>query len=259
MTSSLPHELLDWPLRTLVLELNVARVQGDLTGANPSERFREFAAGLRDPKIALGLLMEYPVLARQLVECVEAWRRTTGEILERLCGDWPLIRRTLAGSASAGSLVDLRTGAGDRHRDGRSVAVLSFSSGFRMVYKPRALAIDVGFEQLLQTLNDWGCTPPFRTVEVIDQGTHGWMEYASTGDCGSAPEVRRFYARQGSFLALLYALHATDLHFENIVAAGEHPVIVDLESILQPGPPHDDPLAGDFLFGSVVRVGLLLV
>lgn len=259
VTSSLPHELLDRPLRTLVLELNVARLQGELAGADPSERFKKFAARLRDPKIALRLLAEYPVLARQLVEYVTAWGRTTDEILERLCCDWPLIQRTFAGSESAGTLIEIRTGAGDRHRDGRSVAVLSFSSGFRLIYKPRSLSIDAEYQRLLQTLNNWGCSPPWRTVEIVDRATYGWMEFVSAADCGSAPEVRRFYARQGGFLALFYVLRAMDLHFENIVAAGEHPVIVDLESILQPGPPHDDPLASDFLRDSVVRVGLLPV
>ena len=34
----------------------------------------------------------------------------------------------------------------------------------------------------------------------------------------------RFYRREGSLLAVLYVLAATDVHFENIVAAGEDPV-----------------------------------
>jgi type 2 lantibiotic biosynthesis protein LanM len=52
-------------------------------------------------------------------------------------------------------------------------------------------------------------------------------------------------------------LRATDIHFENVIAAGEHPVIVDLESILTPGPPHDDPQADSFLTGSILVIGLL--
>src|SRR5688572_11257633 len=52
-------------------------------------------------------------------------------------------------------------------------------------------------------------------------------------------------------------LHAADIHYENVIAAGEHPVIIDLEAILQPGPPDGAPLGDGFLLGSIVRVGLL--
>jgi lantibiotic modifying enzyme len=35
------------------------------------------------------------------------------------------------------------------------------------------------------------------------------------------------------YLALLYVLEASDFHFENLIASGEHPVPVDLESLFQ--------------------------
>src|SRR5947209_18745768 len=37
-------------------------------------------------------------------------------------------------------------------------------------------------------------------------------------------------------LALLYALEASDCNFENIISAGEHPVLIDTETLLQPRP-----------------------
>ena len=40
--------------------------------------------------------------------------------------------------------------------------------------------------------------------------------------------MKRFYERQGGYLALLYMLQATDFHHENLIAAGEHPVLLDL-------------------------------
>ncbi|HKX30627.1 MAG TPA: type 2 lantipeptide synthetase LanM, partial [Blastocatellia bacterium] len=52
--------------RTLILELNVARVRGQLSGDTPETRFRSFVERLRERSRALSLLEEYPVLARQL-------------------------------------------------------------------------------------------------------------------------------------------------------------------------------------------------
>jgi type 2 lantibiotic biosynthesis protein LanM len=80
--------------------------------------------------------------------------------------------------------------------------------------------------------------------------------------CASAAEVRRFYERQGGYLALLYALEATDLHFDNLIAVGEHPMLIDLETLFQPrigieDSRHADQRASDALHDSVLRVGLL--
>src|SRR5262249_25496230 len=72
-----------------------------------------------------------------------------------------------------------------------------------------------------------------------------------------------FYRRQGSWLALLHALGATDVHYENVVAAGEHPVPVDLETLFHPRAPELElanprqRLARGALARSVPRVGLL--
>jgi type 2 lantibiotic biosynthesis protein LanM len=257
LLNTLPRELLTWPLRTMVLELNVARLQGELKGSDPRSRFQEFIGRLRDPEIALKLLTEYPVLARGLAECVATWRLTTLELFERLCRDWPLIARTFTGCSAGDVLVNVQTGAGDRHRSGHTVAILSFQSGFRLVYKPRPLAIDALFQSLLGTLNTWGSEPAFRTVEVLARDGHGWIEYVTAQECDSPAAARCFYLRQGGYLALLYLLRASDIHFENVIAAGEHPAIVDLESLLHPGPAHDDPLANDSLMESIVRIGLL--
>ena len=107
--------------------------------------------------------------------------------------------------------------------------IAEFSSGLRVVYKPRDLAVDVHFQELLSWLNERGDHPPFRTLKILNRGTHGWAEFVAEQACTSPDEVRRFYRRQGGYLAPLYALDATDFHYENLVAAGEHPVLVDLE------------------------------
>ena len=159
-------------------------------------------------------------------------------------------------------LVEVAGGVGDKHRGGQSVLIATFDSGLRVVYKPKALGVDVHVQELLAWLNARGDHPPFRTLTVLDRGRYGWVEFVAAGACASADEVRRFYERQGGYLALLYALEATDFHGENLVAAGEHPVLVDLESLFHPragdadltGPDHPAVRA---MADSVLRVGLL--
>jgi type 2 lantibiotic biosynthesis protein LanM len=220
--------------RTMVLELNVAREEGRLQGATAQERFHNFAASLHQREVALALFAEYPVLARRLVGCADLWVTACQEMLERLAEDREAIQASLGLPGGLDRLSACDLGMGDSHRGGRAVAILHFASGARVVYKPRSLAVDTHFRELIDWLNARGTTPPLRALNALDRGTHGWVECVAPRPCTTREEVARFYARLGGWLALMYALEATDVHFENIIAVGEHPCLVDLESLFHP-------------------------
>jgi type 2 lantibiotic biosynthesis protein LanM len=260
--AALPDQLL-WMLnRTLVLELNVARLQGQLTGNTSEERFQSFLQCLRQRDRALALLQEYPVLARQLTICIQHWVAFSLEFLQHLCTDWGNILTTFSPEKEPGQLLVLQGGAGDSHRGGRSVLIAKFSSGFQLVYKPRSLAVDVHFQELLAWINDKGTHPPFQTLKVLDCASYGWVEFVSASSCNTPEEVQRFYESQGGYLALLYALEATDFHCENLIADGEHPILIDLESLFHPhceqvNLTDSDLLTNHTMAYSVLNVGLL--
>src|SRR5207302_3205016 len=94
LVKHLPARLLPRLIRTYVLELNVARVEGRLEGETPQERFRYFLQQLCKPEGIFPLLEEYSVLARRLVETLERWITCELELLERLCADWEEICAT---------------------------------------------------------------------------------------------------------------------------------------------------------------------
>jgi len=255
--------LLDRITRTLILEMRVAALQGSLRGSTPEERFRDFAHRLRGRRAALRILRDYPILAQQLVICAENWISCAVEAVNHFCEDSDAIRATFSPDRELGVLTSLRGGMGDSHRGGRSVLIAGFDSGLRLVYKPRSLAVDVHFQELLEWLNERGEHPPFRTLSVLDRQDHGWIEFVSAEPCASRAALQRFYERQGGYLALLYALRARDFHFENVIAAGEHPVMIDLETLFHPpfdrtGVEAQDP-AADALDDSALQVGLLPV
>jgi type 2 lantibiotic biosynthesis protein LanM len=248
--------------RTLVLEIQVARLEGTLPGATPAERYRSFVESLRDHRTALDLLERYPVLARQVVLRVHQWERASLEVLQRLVDDREVIRETFAGGADPGELVEVRGGLSDPHRGGRTVLILRFASGLRLVYKPKSLAVDVAFQRLLAWVNARGFDAPYRTLQVLDRGDYGWVEFVTPGPCESPDQVERFYRRQGGYLALLYLLEGTDFHLENLVASGEHPVLIDLETLFHarvnvPDLHRQEDRPGRSTYDSVLRVGLL--
>ena len=219
--------------RTLVLELHIAARTGRLRGGTPRERFGDFLAQLREPELALDLLRQYPVAARQAVESAERWVSFAFEVLAQLADDWDAIRKVFATGEDPGPLAGVRSGS-DPHGGERTVLLLRFASGFGLVYKPRPLGLDGAFQRLLVWLNDRGAEPALRPLRLMDRGGYGWVELVQDPGCASEEEVRRFYRRQGGYLALFYALAATDFHPGNLLAAGEHPLPIDLEALFHP-------------------------
>jgi len=258
----LPGRLIPQIMRTLTLELNVARLEDRLHGDTPQERARDFTHQLRQREVVLPLLEEYAPLARNLVTTIEHWVLCGLEFLDRLCADWEQICQTFSLDTDPGQLVEINGSAGDLHKGGQSTLVLRFSSGFRLIYRPKPMAVDVHFQELLRWLNEHGEHPAFRTLTVLDRGLYGWAEFAAAEPCTSQAAVERFYERQGGYLALFYALEATDVHFENLIAAGEDPVMIDLESLFHPRPERTPSPAVQqqtlmLMDHSVLRIGLL--
>lgn len=258
----LPEQLHQMLNTTMVLELNVARLQGLLSGKNSQERYQSFLQRLQNPKTCILLLQEYPVLAQQLVTCIQGWVAISLEFIQRLLSDWQVICRTFFPTTNPGILSEIKPGAGDGHNGGRTVTIVKFSSGLQIVYKPKPLAVDAHFQELLVWINQKSDFPPFFCYQVIDRGEYGWVEFVTAKSCQNTAEVERFYQRLGGYLALLYTLEGTDFHAENAIAAGEHPVLVDLESLFQPRPvapdsPNTVLPTRQKMSKSVFRIGLL--
>ncbi|MFH9611230.1 type 2 lanthipeptide synthetase LanM family protein [Streptomyces sp. NPDC017448] len=258
--------------RTLVTELHEARRRGRLSGEGPEERFRDFVRltarrdGLRP------LVTAYPVLARLLATACLNTGDAFAEMVARLAADRHLLGPAgvfgdrggspggaLGADAGPGALIGVEAGAGDSHRGGRTVMLLRFAGGGRLVYKPRPLAAHRHFNTLAGWFGSLDGAPDLRVPRVLDRGEYGWAEFVEERPCASAAETRQFYWRQGALLALLHALDGTDLHHENLIACGPHPVLVDVETLFHPplGSARSPDPAARALHDSVHRVGLL--
>ena len=246
--------------KTLILETNIARVQERLSGETKAERFASFIKLISSNEERLALYLEYPVLIRRVWQMLEQWYEVSCEFMDRLNSDFALLNKQF--SLGSAKVLALTGGAGDVHCQGRSVQVLEFANKKKLVYKPRSLAGDCVFSELLRFLAKKGMKPELRVPETIDRGEYGWCEFIERKDCKTEAQVKRFYERQGSWLALLHVLGSCDLHLENLIASGEYPVVIDLETIFHPEmierKIHSaEELALIKLLESVMSVGLL--
>ena len=182
----------------------------------------------------LDLLDACPVLARLLCQSVDQWVRMTVALCRRFSQDFAELR-TFFGwriSSAEGAVANLRTGLSDRHDGGQTVLGFILSSGERVIYKPRTVQPEIAFYDFVGWLNQCELSLDLKTIGCLDRVTHGWVEWVPAEVCQSDVEIERFYQRAGMLLAVLHALATTDIHCENLIASGEHPVVVDLETML---------------------------
>ncbi|TCN40191.1 type 2 lantibiotic biosynthesis protein LanM [Kribbella orskensis] len=245
--------------RTLVLELARARDRGELAGDTPAERFLDFTHRLVGGSELAEFLAAYPVLARVLGEACRQAVEGHLELLTRLADDREQLTAELLAGADPGPLVSVEPG-GDPHRGGRLTATLTFADGRQVVYKPRPLDLHGHFNELVDWLND-RTGLGIRTVRLLRRPGYGWLGYVPHTPCADLSAVRRFYHRQGALLALLYVLDGTDMHYENLIADGDQPVLVDVETLFHPSPATVGVLSHDpahaALRSSVYRTALL--
>ena len=159
--------------RLLVLELNAARETGRLSGQSSEQRWQEFLELSSRRSFWDALVPHYP----SLLSRVEAIVRNRCAATLCFAQRWASDRRRLEGlcGSDPGELTELSFGAGDSHRGGLTVAIAR-GDGWRVVYKPRSLAIDCALRGFIAELaGDHGSALSVRVPEAMDCGDYGWV------------------------------------------------------------------------------------
>jgi lantibiotic modifying enzyme len=256
-----------------------ARFQAAMNGKNPlyallgpllfrdetAAEWKAFLGGLRAGKWK-DVLREHPVLARFMMMAVDRWTRNVAEFAGHLAEDMAKLEAAFNGGRPTGRLAAVDADVSDAHHGGKTVLILTFESGLKLVYKPRSLAIDAAWGEWIRWLERDGMPHRIRTPAVLDAGDHGWAEFMERRPLEREEDAAAFYFRAGVLLGSIYALGGSDFHFENLIACGAHPVPIDLETLLmhrvKPFDLTEDGknaahLAQDELNDSVLRVGML--
>ncbi len=179
------------------------------------------------------LFEDKPVLLRLLAVNTRQWIDTTRELLLRLDADLDVIRRDILHTGALSPVAAIEGDLSDPHNGGHSVQIVSLEDGTRVVYKPKDLRLDAAWHALVGRLNAAGAPVELRAARTIACDGYGWTEFIGHTGCAGEDGVKRFFRRGGAWLALFHLFAGSDMHQENLIAASDHPVPIDLEMILQ--------------------------
>jgi type 2 lantibiotic biosynthesis protein LanM len=216
--------------RTIVFELHVAKEMGELKGNNTNERFNSFVKDkLINSEYLEFIYSEYPVLARLLMTQTIYYIDNTVQCIERFVKDYHIIIKTF--ELDNESLTSIETDLGDSHQRGKTVMRFQFSSGKEILYKPKSLQLLENFNDLLNWFNSKGFKPEFKHYKTINHKDYSWEERVDYYSCDSYEQLEKYYKRLGGLLGVLYMINGVDFHSENIIAHGEFPILIDLETL----------------------------
>ncbi|MCP6762977.1 MAG: type 2 lanthipeptide synthetase LanM family protein [Fischerella sp. CENA71] len=209
---------------------------------------------------------KYPVLGRLVATAVNFWVESTVEFIQRLARDRRDIQRIFGSTSPNGKVATIQTSLSDPHKRGRSVVLLTFESGLKLVYKPKDLGLETAFNKFLTWCNYHSQLLDFKVIQVLNRDDYGWVEYVEHQPCIDEAAAARFYQRAGMLLCVIYVLRGTDCHYENLIASGEHLVLLDMETLLHheanviensPDAQEWETMAMQQFWNSVLRTGLL--
>ena len=93
------------------------------------------------------------MLLRLIAVLTRQWIETSREFVLRLDADLPAIRRDILRSNTDSPVAKIEGELSDPHNGGRSVRIVSFADGARVVYKPKDLRLDIAWHRLVERLN----------------------------------------------------------------------------------------------------------
>jgi type 2 lantibiotic biosynthesis protein LanM len=218
-----------------------------------------FARTFRDACAYHCFYLRFPVLGRWLATVTQQICANGQRLIHRLRADVEQIGSELFGAPIL-RFTSLDLGKGDYHAGGRSVAMVGVdlqSGPGSFVYKPRCIGAEAAMQGLLEHLSAESVIG-FAPHRVMARDGYGYEQRIPTtrNQVASRQAAKRIYEELGGFLAILYVLGGSDLHFENILVADGHAFVCDCETILGVLPPGQQPAPGTVL-DSVYRTGLL--
>ncbi len=189
------------------------------------------------PENPRDLLIEAPARAYAVGLRITRTLSNFIEFVERLEKDSELVCELIG--APCASIADLTMDCGDPHNGQRSVMIVTFDSGAKVVYKTKNLKVQILWNSILELINpviheEFAFRGP-QAIPLIARDNYAWVKYLEQSPAQEDSEaVHRFMVRMGCLSLVASRLRANDLWGDNLITQNDQPYIIDVETLLQP-------------------------
>ena len=248
-------------LRSLIAELNAYKTKKMLKGQDAKEEYRYFCEEIiGKPGFKKRLFEKYPVLCRCIGERMEYLEAYYVEIINYFEKDRAQMLSIIGSNSKVCKIAHMTGGIADVHNQGRQVIRIQLDNGKEILYKPRSMENEQKYMRMLRWLSKKTGVSQYE-YDFRSFSDHSWCSIVEYKSCNSQEELREYYKRLGVQLFLTYFLSTKDLHYENIIACGEYPVLIDLETMVTTTYSHKRETADEEIYyrlsHSVLATGLL--
>ena len=219
-------------VRTLIAEMHKYLEKEGISDSTKKEEYLAYVDLLNRADYREDILGRYKGLADLLETIGENQYQFWSEFLVRLKKDWPFLNKLAGDEGTTLYVKAIKANVSDSHRKGRMVIRITISDGSHFFYKPHGMENEIFLQDLIDKIcKDHGWKR--RRQRIFDKGTYGWAEEIPHSPCDCEREVSCFYQKSGMLAAVSYVLGIGDLHYENVIANRDDPVIIDAETLFQ--------------------------
>jgi len=226
------EEFLNISMKTMVNDLHILKDDKLLIGNTSEERFLSYLSQrFGSKKFCKDFFNEYPVLARLLVERVQFHIQNCKIFVDAMNESEQELEQELG--IKKPYIMNIESlGAGDSHSGGKAVMIITINQR-KIVFKYKNLEIAQRLDMFLEKVESYNEKSEFYKIKRIVKNKYTIEEFVSHNSCETKEEIEKYYYRFGEYVAICYFLCGNDFHYENLVAHGEYPVLIDVETIIQ--------------------------
>lgn len=259
-TGVLKEILIKVSKRVLIYDMNARREAGELAGQSEEEEYEDYVyCHLMQPEYLQNLFREYPVWKEVIFQSIEFYIRNITEVIQHLETDKMDLNAELFTGNPFDRVIRISGSGSDTHCENRIVYRVELDNGEVIYHKSRVNTGIRFFNELYLRIGN-SCGIPAYINPILERDVYVWEKEVAYKECQSEQQVKNYFTRLGMILCICHLCHSGDMHYENIVACGEYPVLIDYETLIQLPPEQGTAHVKEtnaFIGMSVLPIGIL--
>jgi lantibiotic modifying enzyme len=187
---------------------------------------------IRDKKTKFIFFNKHKLLYSDCIKLIKNWGENTILTYNNIYCSLDLICKYFKYDREV-KIETIQSNYGDLHNGNKCVLKINFNNEKSLYYKPRSGEQEIFYNKLLAKL-DSDLKQNFKKLKILSFGCFHFVESIEYKECNTTEEVENFYIKIGIHLFLLYIMNSCDIHYENIICSGEDPVLIDLDTLVNP-------------------------